>query len=196
MAYGLNKARVYFITLLILSLQSSTQELPKAKRSSLGLYLTAQDAYELKRDEDRALFIDIRSLAEINFLGMPTVADAHIEYQRLDVNSRFDPKRANFTLSPNHSFVDEVKVLVNQRGLSESAKLILMCRSGSRSAQAANELAQFGFTQVYSITDGYEGDKVRIGPSAGQRILNGWKNSDLPWSYKLELSKLQNLPQE
>lgn len=69
MAYGLNKARVYFITLLILSLQSSAQELPRAKRSSLGLYLTAQDAYELKRDEDRVLFIDIRSLAEINFSG-------------------------------------------------------------------------------------------------------------------------------
>lgn len=34
-----------------------------------------------------------------------------------------------------------------------------MCRSGGRSAAAVNLLAGAGFTNVYNITDGMEGDK-------------------------------------
>jgi rhodanese-related sulfurtransferase len=63
----------------------------------------------------------------------------------------------------------------------------VMCRSGGRSAIAVNLLAQAGFTQVFQILDGMEGDLVKDPDSvfAGQRMKNGWKNSGCPWTYSL-----------
>ena len=57
--------------------------------------------------------------------------------------------------------------------------ILVMCRSGGRSAMAVNRLAEAGFTNVYNITDGMEGDEVKDPDSVyqGQRLVNGWKNS-------------------
>ena len=65
--------------------------------------------------------------------------------------------------------------------------IMVMCRSGGRSAMAVNLLAKAGFTNVYNITDGFEGDKVTNHESInfGKRKKNGWINSDLPWTYSL-----------
>ena len=52
---------------------------------------------------------------------------------------------------------------------------------------AANVLAKAGFTKVYNVVDGMEGDSVSDTASVfqGQRLVNGWKNSGCPWTYKL-----------
>ena len=47
-------------------------------------------------------------------------------------------------------------------------------------------LTDAGFTTVYSVIDGFEGD---MSPQ-GRRTVNGWKNSGLPWTYKLEKAKV------
>jgi hypothetical protein len=47
---------------------------------------------------------------------------------------------------------------------------------------------------VYTVIDGFEGDVGKDGPQAGQRVVNGWKNDGLPWTYKLDKDKLY-LPQ-
>jgi len=179
--------------LLMFAFGVNATELPRSKQTVAGLYLTAQEAYDLRSKDPRSLLIDIRTLAEVNFLGMPTVADANIEYERMDAQGRFNQKKGSISLSPNLEFTQEVARLVEELGLSKDSPIILMCRSGKRSAQAANELTLDGFTRVYTITDGYEGDIAKDGQQAGQRAINGWKNSNLPWSYKLELSKLHSV---
>ena len=65
--------------------------------------------------------------------------------------------------------------------------IMVMCRSGGRSAIAANLLAKAGFTQVHNIIDGMEGDAVDDPDSVfkGQRMKNGWKNFGCPWTYDL-----------
>ena len=68
-----------------------------------------------------------------------------------------------------------------------------IARSGDRSAAAANLLAQAGFKSVYSVVDGYEGDLAKDGPKAGQRVVNGWKNAGLPWTYKLDKAKMYKM---
>jgi rhodanese-related sulfurtransferase len=70
--------------------------------------------------------------------------------------------------------------------------LLVMCRSGGRSAMAVNLLAEAGFRKVYSITDGMEGDSVKNPDSVfdGQRKVNGWKNSGLPWSYHVDPERM------
>ncbi|WP_295888318.1 hypothetical protein [uncultured Thiohalocapsa sp.] len=29
-------------------------------------------------------------------------------------------------------------------------------------------------------------DKAKAGPRKGERVVNGWKNAGLPWTYKLD----------
>jgi len=85
-------------------------------------------------------------------------------------------------------FVSRVKEIAKP----DNNTLMLMCRSGGRSAIAINLLAQAGFTQVFQIIDGMEGDTVEDVDSVflGQRLKNGWKNSGCPWTYKLTPDKL------
>lgn len=47
-------------------------------------------------------------------------------------------------------------------------------------------------TALHKIPDmlGVEGDTVKNGPKAGQRAVNGWKNAGLPWTYKLDKTKM------
>ncbi|MET0049803.1 MAG: sulfurtransferase, partial [Candidatus Thiodiazotropha sp.] len=47
-----------------------------------------------------------------------------------------------------------------------------------------------GYDQVYVVTDGFEGGTLKEGERKGWRLRNGWKNSDLPWSYKLNREKM------
>ena len=65
--------------------------------------------------------------------------------------------------------------------------ILVMCRSGGRSAIAVNLLAQAGFKNAYNVIDGMEGDLVEDPDSVfqGQRLKNGWKNSGCPWTYNL-----------
>ncbi len=162
---------------------------PEIKRSQLGLYLTAAEAYEMANKE-KVLFIDVRTRAEVNFLGMPTVADANIPYMEMDNMYSWDEKKGVFKLEPNSGFVSEVQDRLKQKGLDQNSKIILMCRSGDRSVKAVDLLAQVGFKNVYSVVDGYEGDVAKDGERKGQRVVNGWKNSNLPWSYSLTKQKM------
>jgi rhodanese-related sulfurtransferase len=83
----------------------------------------------------------------------------------------------------NEYFVDDVK-----KRYKKNDTIIVMCRSGVRSAAAVNELAEAGFVAVYNIINGFEGDKLKASGSCnkGKRIVNGWKNSGAPWTYNLE----------
>ena len=47
-------------------------------------------------------------------------------------------------------------------------------------------LKKAGFKTVYSQYQGFEGIKAQSGISKGNRVVYGWKNSDLPWGYHLK----------
>jgi rhodanese-related sulfurtransferase len=67
-----------------------------------------------------------------------------------------------------------------------------MCWSGGRSAVAVNRLAKAGFENVYNVTDGMVGDVVMSPESVflGQRLVDGWKNSGLPWTYDVDPGRM------
>jgi hypothetical protein len=62
--------------------------------------------------------------------------------------------------------------------------IMVMCRSGGRSAIAVNMLAKAGFKHVYNIIDGMEGDVNADCDSVtqAQPLKDGWKNSGCPWT--------------
>ncbi len=168
-------------------------QLPEKKQTQLGLYMTAQQAYERMQNQgEKTLFIDVRSRAEVNFLGMPIQADANIPYMEMNEWYAWDAKKQNFKMQLNQDFGNFVDARLKAKGLGKDDTVILMCRSGSRSAKAANLLAKSGYTQVYTLAEGYEGDKAQEGEMKGQRVVNGWKNNHLPWTYKLDKSKMFN----
>jgi rhodanese-related sulfurtransferase len=164
-------------------------KVPEIKRTTIGLYLDGQEAYDMATKE-KTLFIDVRTRAEVNFLGMPTVADANIPYMEMDKLYSWDEKKAVFKLDPNSDFTAAIAERIAAKGMTKSDPIIVICRSGDRSAAAANLLAKAGYTKVYSVVDGFEGDMAKDGPNAGKRAVNGWKNAGLPWSYKLAKDKM------
>lgn len=140
-------------------------ELPKKKQTKLGLYMTSQEAmHYINRNAISSLFIDVRSRAEINFLGAPTVIDANVPYMELSEWYAWNKKKSNFKLEVNSGFAAEIAHRLKEKGLTKNDTVILMCRSGSRSSKAADLLASLGYTRVYSMIDGYEAIKPRLVP--------------------------------
>jgi rhodanese-related sulfurtransferase len=167
---------------------------PPAKRTKLGQYLSSQEAADfMNRNGSKALFLDVRTPAEVEFLGMPAQADANVPYMKEPDFPVWDGAKGNFKLETNPDFLPEVRRRLAAKGLGPDDAIVLICRSGDRSAAGANLLAEAGFKNVYSVVDGFEGDLATEGPRAGQRAVNGWKNSGLAWSYKLDEAKMYRL---
>lgn len=166
-------------------------QVPDIKQTKAGLYLDAKEAYALKQKmADKAYFVDVRTRGEIIYVGMPTIVDASIPYVEHPDDAPWDDKNGRFKLDVNSDFGPELARRMSAAGLGKNDTVILICRSGDRSSRAANLLTDLGYTKVYSVVDGFEGDLAKTGPQAGQRAVNGWKNAGLPWSYKLDKSKL------
>jgi rhodanese-related sulfurtransferase len=169
----------------------SGRALPEKKRSALGLYMTAMQVYEnVSNQNQKTLFIDIRTVEEVNFVGIPAMVDANIPYMQIPEWKDWDEKTHNLKLEPNSNFAALVGQWMDKKHMNKSDIVILMCRSGDRSAKAADLLASLGYTKVYSVVDGFEGDLASAGAEKGHRAVNGWKNSLLPWSYEVDLNKV------
>jgi rhodanese-related sulfurtransferase len=165
-------------------------ELVKEKQTTLGLYVTSREAYEKwKASPDKVTVLDVRTPEEFLFIGhaemawnIPLAAQSY----------RWDADKKQFPMTPLPDFVARV-----QKIAKPGDTLLVTCRSGGRSAMAVNALAKAGFKNVYNITDGFEGDAVKNPDSVfnGQRLVNGWKNSGLPWTYEADPARMV-LPQQ
>jgi rhodanese-related sulfurtransferase len=166
-------------------------KLPANKRTTAGLYLTAEEAAILADGfGDRMLFVDVRTRSELVFNGMPSAVDAHVPFLLDPLAARWDDAQGAFELERNPDFVAAVERRLARKQLRSDDVVVLICQGGARAASAANALTQAGFTRVYSVVDGFEGDPAPDGPRKGQRIVNGWRNAGLPWTTKLDKSKM------
>ena len=163
---------------------------PAAKQTISKSYLTAKEAAALKQSMGgKALLVDVRTPAEIEYVGVADMIDVGIPYM-MDDYTAWDDKKARFMMSPNSGFLTKMSDAMTKVGLDKSSPVIVMCRSGDRSARAADLLTQSGYTKVYSVVEGFEGDQAKDGDRKGQRVVNGWKNAGLPWSYNLNKNKM------
>jgi len=159
----------------------------KKKITPQGLYVTPQEAHDMKTKEgDKVLFIDVRTPEELVFVGHPDVVDYDIPLKRVDYTKIVEKKKGDkvkikFAGHKNDKFVEQVEAAVKEKGLDKNAKIIVMCRSGHRSAAAAKLLDKAGYKNVYTLDQGFEGDKDK----QKHRTVNGWKNAGLPYNYKV-----------
>jgi rhodanese-related sulfurtransferase len=165
--------------------QEVKPQLPPEKQTALGLYVTAREAYERwKAAPQKVKIIDVRTPEEFIFIGHAdmawNIAIATQTYQ-------WDADKKHFKMQPLPDFVSRVKKVAKP-----DDTLLVMCRSGGRSALAVNALGQAGLKNVYNIIDGMEGDVVNDPESVfrDQRLVNGWKNSGLPWTYHIDPERM------
>jgi len=159
-------------------------------RTPYGLYLSAQEASALKKQRGAALaFVDVRTRAELKYVGAPQQIDVNVPL-RFFQTERWSERNASFATDPNHRFSADLLAWLATRGGGRDTPIVLMCQSGSRSPIAARLLHRAGFREVYTLYEGFEGVKAKSGARAGQRVVNGWKNAGLPWSYRLSREKL------
>jgi len=129
--------------------------------------ISALEAWQICQDEPRALLIDVRSSMEFLFVGHPKGA-VHVPW--ID--------EPDWVI--NKQFVTEVRKLA-LGGLHESSDdvpIILICRSGNRSAEAGAKLLEAGINNVYNIDEGFEG---KLDPNHHRSTVGGWRFHDLPW---------------
>jgi rhodanese-related sulfurtransferase len=124
--------------------------------------LIPKDAAQFLQHNPDALFIDCRSDMEFRFAGHPIGA--------LNVAWNDGP---GWAINPN--FINDVKRLAAD---TCDRPVVLICRSGERSAEAGKALESSGFSKVCTVRYGFEGD---VGPNHQRGSVNGWRFDGLPW---------------
>lgn len=107
-----------------------------------------------------ALLVDVRSAEERKFVGQVP-------------NSLHVAWATGTALTRNPRFVRELEAKTGK-----TATVLLLCRSGKRSALAAQAATAAGFTRVFNILEGFEGELDADQHRGGQ---DGWRFHGLPW---------------
>jgi rhodanese-related sulfurtransferase len=115
----------------------------------------------MMRDEG-ALFLDVRTPVEFH-QGHPAGAYNVPLMLRLPEG-----------LKLNESFINDVG-----RVLTPKDTVVLGCKSGARSARAAQLLLGGGFAHVFELASGFEGQRDAF----GRQVVSGWKACGLPVAY-------------
>ncbi|MBI5918866.1 MAG: rhodanese-like domain-containing protein [Nitrosomonadales bacterium] len=120
--------------------------------------LSAQEAWALF-NAGVAELVDVRTVEERKFVG-------HVP------GSRHVAWMTGVNLLKNPRFLRELEAKAKK-----SDVILLLCRSGKRSAAAAEAASKAGFENVFNIREGFEGEL-----EDGQRgTTGGWRSYDLPW---------------
>lgn len=108
-----------------------------------------------------ATLVDVRSAEERKFVGQ-VPGSVHVAW-------------ANGTaLTRNPRFVRELEAKFKKDDV-----ILLLCRSGKRSALAAEAAAKAGFTRVFNVLEGFEGE-INVQQQRGHD--DGWRFHGLPWT--------------
>ncbi len=122
--------------------------------------LKPAEAWELMRSAKGAKLVDVRSRAEIDWVGRVPGA--------VEIEWAFYPG-----MKQNPDFMAAL-----QQQVSKESMVMFLCRSGHRSHAAAMVATQAGYANCFNILQGFEGDKS---PSNQRNVLNGWRAAHLPW---------------
>jgi rhodanese-related sulfurtransferase len=117
------------------------------------------DAWALAQAGEAAL-VDVRTAEERKFVGH-VPESLHVAWA------------TGTALTRNPRFARELEAKVRK-----DQPVLLLCRSGKRSVLAAEVAAKAGFTRVFNVLEGFEGEL----DAAGQRgHADGWRFHHLPW---------------
>ena len=132
-------------------------------------HITPPEAWDIIQENPEAVLIDVRSRMEYEYVGHPANA-IHVAWQ----------EAPDWTVNPE--FTHQVrKILADRKETAidiEATPVLTICRSGKRSLAAAQALTEDGFSTVYNIEQGFEGD---LDGARHRSKINGWRYHNLPW---------------
>jgi len=123
--------------------------------------LNPQQSWKIWQENSSALLIDVRSKMEHVFVGHPP-GSIHIAWKEAP------------DWQVNSQFIAEVEKLQ----LDKNVPVLLLCRSGQRSLEAAMALQNAGFMHLVNIVDGFEGP---LDQQQHRGQIAGWRYDCLPW---------------
>ena len=123
--------------------------------------LNPREAWDLLQQNTNAVLVDVRTKVEHAFVGHP-IGAIHIAWK----------EAADWQVNPR--FVAEVERVVPDK----NAPVLLLCRSGQRSLDAAKALEAAGFGRLVNIVEGFEGP---LDQHNHRGNLGGWRFNGLPW---------------
>ncbi|MBS3964748.1 MAG: rhodanese-like domain-containing protein [Methylomonas sp.] len=123
--------------------------------------LDPKQAFALLQNNPAAVLIDVRTAIEHSFVGHPPNA-VHVAWKEFP------------GMQLNASFVEQVK----HHAPDTTAPILLLCRSGVRSIDAAKALEAAGYQHLVNIVEGFEGP---LDPNKHRGTLGGWRFHGLPW---------------
>lgn len=118
-------------------------------------------AWDLLQHNSAAVIIDVRTKVEHSFVGHPPGA-IHIPWKEFP------------DWQVNSNFAAEVKKAVPHTDVP----ILLLCRSGQRSLDAARALEEVGYRWLINIENGFEGP---LDENRHRGNLGGWRFHGLPW---------------
>lgn len=108
-----------------------------------------------------AVLVDVRTGEERKFVGQ--VPDTlHVAWA------------TGTALNRNPRFVKELEAKVKKE-----AVVLFLCRSGKRSALAAEAAAKAGFSNAFNVLEGFEGE---LNDRQQRGETGGWRHAGLPWT--------------
>lgn len=128
------------------------------------------EAWDALSADPRAALVDVRTLAEWQFVGVPDLSGLGREVALVCWQIYPD-------MGFNPDFVDQVKAA----GVQEEQTVYLICRSGQRSRDAAIALTAAGFARCHNVAEGFEGP---LDEKRHRGTLSGWKRRGLPWGQR------------
>lgn len=138
---------------------TSFSAVPVAQDGFAGV-IAPRTAWDLA-SRGEAVILDVRTVEERAYVGR-VPGTLHVAWA------------TGTAMNRNPHFARQVAALVPDK----TVRLLLICRSGKRSAQAAGALTKAGWTQAFSVAEGFEGEL----DAAGQRgTADGWRFHGLPW---------------
>ena len=129
--------------------------------------VTPDEAWKILSEDSDAVLVDVRTDAEWNFVGLPNLES--ISKKPLLICWQSYPSMAR-----NPDFAKDLAAA----DVAYSASVLFLCRSGARSAAAAEYCTAEGFRRCYNIVEGFEGPPD---PDKHRGNVYGWKNRSLPW---------------
>ncbi|MEQ9328505.1 MAG: rhodanese-like domain-containing protein [Rhodospirillales bacterium] len=130
--------------------------------------LNPKEAWEMLSEEENAVLIDVRTMPEWAFVGMPDISALGKQ-----------PVRLSWQAFPTMDIDEDFTAKLAGAAPDKNQPLLFICRSGARSAHAAMAMTADGYTRCYNVAGGFEGDPD-MNRHRGQ--VNGWKAAGLPWA--------------
>ena len=131
-------------------------------------HISAKTAFDMIKDKPQSVFVDVRSSMEFLFVGHATGS--------LSIPWIDEP---DWVIDP-HFATHIRKLMLGGAHCTEDGcvPIILICRSGKRSAEAGAHLIEEGFEGVYNVETGFEGD---LNDDHKRSTVGGWRFEGFPW---------------